>query len=44
MNRDRYTFLSVTATALAYTHAAEALAASKGIMNANPFSAGADGP
>ena len=33
MNRDAYTFLSGSAAALAYAHAAYALAASRGIMN-----------
>ncbi|RUP03367.1 MAG: hypothetical protein EKK34_19465 [Mycobacterium sp.] len=33
MKRDAYTFLSGSAFALAYAHAAYAVAASKGIMN-----------
>lgn len=33
MNRDAYKFLSGSAAALAYAHAAYAVAASKGIMN-----------
>ena len=33
MKRDVYTFLSGSAAALAYAHAAYAVAASKGIMN-----------
>lgn len=33
MTRDTYTFLSGSAAAMAYTHAAYAVAASKGIIN-----------